>query len=210
MRRWGFANFTWTRRIKRLFRTDFGLPDRRRARWRAPASRKLVAQSRLSIRWGKQIAVLVEDTSSNRLNRWRCNRLREFDAAIDCVGEVLTQIGWVVLFRPHVHFGRANAKTPAFLGGGFWLREPDDYLLSHGNPHYHRRRVVSRSCSGWEGVGPTRYGHQAKGVVALLRSATNLGRSSNLGCVYHTRESNQSLGWLHVHRTALIHKADLL
>ena len=30
-----------------------------------------------------------------------------------------------------------------------------------GNPHYHRRRVVSPSCSGWEGVGPTRYGRQA-------------------------------------------------
>ena len=29
-----------------------------------------------------------------------------------------------------------------------------------GNPHYHRRGVVSLSCSGWEGVGPTRYGHQ--------------------------------------------------
>ena len=27
--------------------------------------------------------------------------------------------------------------------------------------HYHRRDVVSRSCSGWEGVGPTRYGRQA-------------------------------------------------
>ena len=93
------------------------------------------------------------------------------------------------------HFRRRNAKTPALSGGGFWLREPDDYLLSHGNPHYHRRRVVSRSCSGWEGVGPTRYGHQAKRVVALLRSTTNLGRSSNLGCVYHTRESNSSL-WI--------------
>ena len=30
-----------------------------------------------------------------------------------------------------------------------------------GNPHYHRRAVVSRSCSGWEGVGPTGYGRQA-------------------------------------------------
>ena len=29
-----------------------------------------------------------------------------------------------------------------------------------GNPHYHRRDFVSRSCSGWEGVGPTRYGRQ--------------------------------------------------
>ncbi len=70
-----------------------------------------------------------------------------------------------------VVFAGRNAKTPALSGGGFWLREPDDYLLSHGNPHYHRRRVVSRSCSGWEGVGPTRYGHQAKGVV-LLASPT--------------------------------------
>ena len=26
--------------------------------------------------------------------------------------------------------------------------------------HYHRRGVVSLSCSGWEGVGPTRYGRQ--------------------------------------------------
>ncbi len=81
-----------------------------------------------------------------------------------------------------------KCKNPRLSGGGSWLREPDDYLLSHGNPHYHRRRVVSRSCSGWEGVGPTRYGHQAKGVVALLRSATNLGRSSNFElCVSHTR-----------------------
>ena len=29
-----------------------------------------------------------------------------------------------------------------------------------GNAHYHRREVVSLSCSGWEGVGPTRYGRQ--------------------------------------------------
>ena len=30
-----------------------------------------------------------------------------------------------------------------------------------GNPHYHRRATVSRSCSGWEGVGPAGYGRQA-------------------------------------------------
>lgn len=30
-----------------------------------------------------------------------------------------------------------------------------------GKPHYHWRRVVSLSCSGWEGVVPTCYGHQA-------------------------------------------------
>ena len=28
--------------------------------------------------------------------------------------------------------------------------------------HYHRRIFVSRSCSGWEGVGPKSYGRQAK------------------------------------------------
>ena len=44
----------------------------------------------------------------------------------------------------------------------FWCREPDDDLLSHGDPHYHWREVVSLSCSGWEGVGPTCYGRQAK------------------------------------------------
>ena len=41
-----------------------------------------------------------------------------------------------------------------------------------GNPHYHRRGVVSLSCSGWEGVGPTRYGRQtncsAYSVVLLF------------------------------------------
>ncbi len=32
--------------------------------------------------------------------------------------------------------------------------------FSHTDVHYHRREVVSLSCSGWEGVGPTRYGRQ--------------------------------------------------
>ena len=31
-----------------------------------------------------------------------------------------------------------------------------------GNPHYHWRGAVSLSCSGWEGVGPARYGRQTK------------------------------------------------
>ena len=41
-----------------------------------------------------------------------------------------------------------------------------------GNPHYHRRGVVSLSCSGWEGVVPTRYGRQtncsARSAVLLF------------------------------------------
>ena len=57
---------------------------------------------------------------------------------------------------------RPKAKTPRSLEHGV-LRDtkPDDNLLSHWLQHYHRRNVVSRSCSGWEGVVPTYYGHQA-------------------------------------------------
>ena len=42
-----------------------------------------------------------------------------------------------------------------------------------GNPHYHRRGVVSLSCSGWEGVGPTRYGRQTncQAICAVLQPA---------------------------------------
>ena len=49
--------------------------------------------------------------------------------------------------------------------------------------HYHRRKVVSRSCSGWEGVGPTCYGHQAltcRGRV-LVNVALNLESVSSGG-----------------------------
>ena len=52
-------------------------------------------------------------------------------------------------------------------------KESDDDLLSHGNPHYHRRRVVSLSCSGWEGVGPTRYGRQTnRSVICAVLQLT--------------------------------------
>ena len=55
----------------------------------------------------------------------------------------------------------AQMQTPnltrgwAFVCGALAMT----YFLT-GNPQYHRRDVVSRSCSGWEGVGPTRYGRQ--------------------------------------------------
>ena len=54
-------------------------------------------------------------------------------------------------------------RNPTFSGWGFCLlRGSLTITYFHtGNPHYHRRGVVSRSCSGWEGVVPTRYGHQA-------------------------------------------------
>ena len=36
-----------------------------------------------------------------------------------------------------------------------------------GNPYYHRRAAVSRSCSGWEGVVPAGYGRQALTVISI-------------------------------------------
>src|SRR2546429_4501415 len=39
--------------------------------------------------------------------------------------------------------------------------------LSQGNPHYHRRKVVSLSCSGWEGVVPTCYGRSEEHTSEL-------------------------------------------
>jgi hypothetical protein len=49
------------------------------------------------------------------------------------------------------------------------------YFLT-GNPQYHRRNVVSRSCSGWEGVGPTRYGRQEFGWACSSRSRRTRAR----------------------------------
>jgi hypothetical protein len=45
-------------------------------------------------------------------------------------------------------------------------------------PHYHRRGVVSLSCSGWEGVGPTRYGRQTNcsAIDAVLSRAMSVVR----------------------------------
>ena len=58
--------------------------------------------------------------------------------------------------------GPHKRQDPAFEGGVLsWLRSLTITYFHTGNPHYRRRGVVSRSCSGWEGVVPTRYGHQA-------------------------------------------------
>ena len=40
-----------------------------------------------------------------------------------------------------------------------------------GNPYYHRRAAVSRSCSGWEGVVPAGYGRQALAAISGQQSA---------------------------------------
>src|SRR6185437_117337 len=53
-----------------------------------------------------------------------------------------------------------NANAQALGGLGVLNRALAMTYFLTGNPQYQRRGVVSRSCSGWEGVGPTRYGRQ--------------------------------------------------
>src|SRR5687768_4923767 len=55
----------------------------------------------------------------------------------------------------------AQTQTPDLFGDrALWCWALAMTYFLTGNPQYHRRDVVSRSCSGWEGVGPTRYGRQ--------------------------------------------------
>ena len=58
-----------------------------------------------------------------------------------------------------------NEQSPDAVHQGFGMGSLAVTYFHMGNPHYHRRKVVSRSCSGWEGVGPTRYGRQTKRVL---------------------------------------------
>ena len=60
------------------------------------------------------------------------------------------------------HPARDSQKKPVQRTGFFMNRVSDDVLLSRARAHYHRRKSVSRSCSGWEGVVPLRYGRQTK------------------------------------------------
>src|SRR5450830_1686653 len=77
------------------------------------------------------------------------------------------------------HTTPADEKKPHRIPAGFSSttnNKPDNILLSHWLQHYHRRKVVSRSCSGWEGVGPTCYGHQALTCTCIVHvnAALNL------------------------------------
>ena len=68
-----------------------------------------------------------------------------------------------------------------------------------GNPYYHRRAAVSRSCSGWEGVVPAGYGRQALTVISMRKSV-------RLGAVSALREvhSNHALGGLTRNRVEVL------
>ena len=59
------------------------------------------------------------------------------------------------------------------------MGESDDDLLSRTGVHYHWRGLVSRSCSGWEGVVPRRYVRQTVTCTArrALGGERQIGRS---------------------------------
>ena len=83
----------------------------------------------------------------------------------------------VFSFRKQVADQVAQIKKPTPLRDGlFHLGRLAVTYFRAGNPHYHRRRGVSPSCSGWEGVGPTRYGRQANlREVDRVRSTPRMG-----------------------------------
>ena len=65
------------------------------------------------------------------------------------------------------YFTARVKKTPCEVQGVFRM-ECLTMTYFHGRAaHYHRRKSVSRSCSGWEGVVPLRYGRQTKLVDRL-------------------------------------------
>ena len=57
-----------------------------------------------------------------------------------------------------------------------------------GNPHYHRRATVSRSCSGWEGVVPAGYGRQALTV--------GRAHGAKLRAQPHSEEAKRVADWI--------------
>ena len=86
---------------------------------------------------------------------------------------------------------RAQRKTPTAAGEGLMLqrRRPPRVGRPSGikplavtyscmaKPHYHRRMRVSLLSSGWDQVGPRRYGRQGRGRSSASRAGFNLGEA---------------------------------
>ena len=88
-----------------------------------------------------------------------------------------------------------EAQTPNLVGLGVCSLKAlaMTYFLT-GNPQYHRRNVVSRSCSGWEGVGPTRYGRQEFGCARCRRHRALMGWKARLCIAPCSRSQRQVTG----------------
>ena len=72
-----------------------------------------------------------------------------------------------------------NRNPLKLCASGGLMGESDDDLLSRTGVHYHWRGLVSRSCSGWEGVVPRRYVRQTVTCTArrALGGERQIGRS---------------------------------
>ena len=66
-----------------------------------------------------------------------------------------------ILAQPLYTLQETSQKSPYGVRA-FHEWVSDDVLLSRAQAHYHRRKSVSRSCSGWAGVVPLRYDRQTK------------------------------------------------
>src|ERR1700674_5287469 len=89
--------------------------------------------------------------------------------------------------------GRYRQQSPPEEGFVVWLGCLTMTYFRTGYPHYHRRCLVSRSCSGWEGVGPRRYGRQTesggrkkssgkRGLIARVTAVKARSRGATLPC----------------------------
>ena len=98
----------------------------------------------------------------------------------------------------------AQSKTPSLLAGRFVEGCLTMTYFRMGNPHYHRRAAVSRSCSGWEGVGPAGYGRQTLSVrdqvsgirYQYTRDAIPGGRSRACGLIAIANTIAMRSGWI--------------
>ena len=104
-----------------------------------------------SLRAGKRAAVVMSLIQSARLNGHDPYRY---------LSDVLERLPTQPASRQVDQRRYRNRKPTARPGFLFYGCLTMTYFRM-GNPHYHRRATVSRSCSGWEGVVPAGYGRQA-------------------------------------------------
>src|ERR1700687_4152439 len=139
------------------------LPTRRR--WRSPAR-----SPRNKGRSGRKPFVAATKQCA-LANFFEFQRARAFNSPGDALCGVWNRCVERAPAGPLAHLGQTNANARSSgEDRAFGCRALAMTYFLTGNPQYHRRDVVSRSCSGWEGVGPTRYGRQANCWVRRLES----------------------------------------
>ena len=96
-----------------------------------------------------------------------------------------------ILAQPLYTLQETSQKSPYGVRA-FHEWVSDDVLLSRARAHYHRRKSVSRSCSGWAGVVPLRYGRQTK-LVGRSRRVYRKGMEESMVSDDDVTESRTSL-----------------